>query len=169
MKKSILIICVLWMGIMPSWAQKYGHLNYGNVLTLMPEVKQADAQLEAFQKELVSKGERMAVEFRGNVAKFMTEQQSGILSPKEQQTKREALEKEQVAIEAYEQEIQRQVNLKREELLKPLTDKLDKAIEAVAKANGFTLVFDTGAFNAVLFGDESIDLFPMVKKELGVN
>ncbi|MFZ4427260.1 MAG: OmpH family outer membrane protein [Saprospiraceae bacterium] len=169
MKKSLLIICVLWMGIMPSWAQKYGHLNYGNVLTLMPEVKQADAQLEAFQKELVSKGERMAVEFRGNVAKFMTEQQSGILSPKEQQTKREALEKEQVAIEAYEQEIQRQVNLKREELLKPLTDKLDKAIEAVAKANGFTLVFDTGAFNAVLFGDESIDLFPMVKKELGVN
>jgi outer membrane protein len=135
----------------------------------MPEVKQADAQLEAFQKELVSKGERMAVEFRGNVAKFMTEQQSGILSPKEQQTKREALEKEQVAIEAYEQEIQRQVNLKREELLKPLTDKLDKAIEAVAKANGFTLVFDTGAFNAVLFGDESIDLFLMVKKELGVN
>jgi len=169
MKKSLLIICVLWMGIMPSWAQKYGHLNYGNVLTLMPEVKQADAQLEAFQKELVSKGERMAVEFRGNVAKFMTEQQSGILSPKEQQTKREALEKEQVAIEAYEQEIQRQVNLKREELLKPLTDKLDKAIAAVAKANGFTLVFDTGAFNAVLFGDESIDLFPMVKKELGVN
>jgi outer membrane protein len=169
MKKSLLIICVLWMGIMPSWAQKYGHLNYGNVLTLMPEVKQADAQLEAFQKELVSKGERMAVEFRGNVAKFMTEQQSGILSPKEQQTKREALEKEQVAIEAYEQEIQRQVNLKREELLKPLTDKLDKAIEAVAKANGFTLVFDTGAFNAVLFGDESIDLFLMVKKELGVN
>lgn len=169
MKKSLLIICVLWMGIMPSWAQKYGHLNYGNVLTLMPEVKQADAQLEVFQKELVSKGERMAVEFRGNVAKFMTEQQSGILSPKEQQTKREALEKEQVAIEAYEQEIQRQVNLKREELLKPLTDKLDKAIEAVAKANGFTLVFDTGAFNAVLFGDESIDLFPMVKKELGVN
>ncbi len=169
MKKSLLIICVLWMGIMPSWAQKYGHLNYGNVLTLMPEVKQADAQLEVFQKELVSKGERMAVEFRGNVAKFMTEQQSGILSPKEQQTKREALEKEQVAIEAYEQEIQRQVNLKREELLKPLTDKLDKAIEAVAKANGFTLVFDTGAFNAVLFGDESIDLFPMVKKELGIN
>jgi outer membrane protein len=169
MKNSVLMICLLLMGALPSWAQKYGHLNYGNVLTLMPEVKQADAQLEVFQKELVSKGERMAVEFRGNVAKFVTEQQSGILSPKEQQTKREALEREQAAIEAYEQEIQRQVNLKREELLKPLTDRLDKAIEAVAKANGFTLVFDTGAFNAVLYGAESIDLFPMVKKELGIN
>lgn len=169
MKKSIWIICLVLASLVSSQAQKYGHLNYGNVLTLLPEVKQADTQLEVFQKELVSKGERMAVEFRGNVAKFMTEQQSGILSPKEQQTKREALEKEQAAIEAYEQEIQRQVNLKREELLKPLTDKLDKTIEEVAKENGFTLVFDTGAFNAVLYGHDSVDLLSLVKKKLGLN
>jgi len=169
MKKSIWIICLLLGAVVSSQAQKYGHLNYGNVLTLLPEVKAADSQLEAFQKELVSKGERMAVEFKGNVAKYMTEQQSGILSPKEQQTKREALEKEQAAIEAYEQEIQRQVNLKREELLKPLTDKLDKTIEEVAKENGFTLVFDTGAFNAVLYGHDSVDLLALVKKKLGIN
>lgn len=169
MKKSIWIICLVLGALVSSQAQKYGHLNYGNVLTLLPEVKQSDTQLEVFQKELVSKGERMAVEFRGNVAKFMTEQQSGILSPKEQQTKREALEKEQAAIEAYEQEIQRQVNLKREELLKPLTDKLDKIIEEVAKENGFTLVFDTGAFNAVLYGHDSVDLLSLVKKKLGLN
>lgn len=169
MKKSFWVICLVLGAMVSSQAQKYGHLNYGNVLTLLPEVKQADSQLEVFQKELVAKGERMAVEFRGNVAKFVTEQQSGLLSPKEQQTKREVLEKEQAALEAYEQEVERQVNLKREELLKPLTDKLDKTIEEVAKENGFTLVFDTGAFNAVLYGHDSIDLLPLVKKKLGLN
>lgn len=168
MKKFGLMACLVLGVISAAWAQKYGHLNYGNALVLMPEVKEADTQLETFQKELVAKGERMAVEFQGNVAKFVTEQRSGILSPKEQETRRNALDQEQKAIEAYELEVQQKVNAKREELLTPLTEKLDKLIEEVAKENGFTLVFDTSAFNTVLYGHDSIDLLPMIRKKLGL-
>ncbi|MFC2096669.1 OmpH family outer membrane protein [Bacteroidota bacterium] len=47
-------------------------------------------------------------------------------------------------------------------------DKAQAAIEKVAKANGFTYVFDLGAGGLLYFSDQSIDILPLVKKELGI-
>lgn len=168
MKKILLIAFVLVGALTTSYAQKYGHLNFGNMLSLLPQTKTADEQLEAFQKGLVSKGELMAAEFKGNVAKYIAESQTGTMSPKIQQERQAALEKEQEAIKAYEAEVEQQVNAKREELLKPIVDLLEKTIQEVAKENGFTLVFDTGSFNAILHARDTDDLMPLVKKKLGI-
>ena len=46
--------------------------------------------------------------------------------------------------------------------------KAQNAIEAVAKANGFTYIFDISAGGIVYFSDNSIDVLPLVKKELGI-
>lgn len=168
MKKILLIAFVLVGALTTSYAQKYGHLNFGNMLSLLPQTKTADEQLAAFQQGLVSKGELMAAEFKGNVAKFIAESQTGTMSPKIQQERQATLEKEQEAIRAYEAEVEQQVNAKREELLKPIVDLLEKTIQEVAKENGFTLVFDTGSFNAILHARDTDDLMPLVKKKLGI-
>ncbi|MEY4106382.1 MAG: hypothetical protein RL181_724, partial [Bacteroidota bacterium] len=44
----------------------------------------------------------------------------------------------------------------------------EKTIQEVAKENGFTLVFDTGTFNAILHARDTDDLMPLVKKKLGI-
>lgn len=168
MKKILFVFLVLSAASTGLQAQKYGHLNFGNMLSLMPQTKEADEQLQAFQTGLVSKGELMAAEFKGNVAKFIAESQTGTMAPKVQQERQAALEKEQEAIRLYEQEVTDKVNAKREELLKPIVDLLEKTIQEVSKENGFTMVFDTGSFNAVLHAAETDDLLPLMKKKLGI-
>jgi outer membrane protein len=168
MKRILLIALLFAGGLSAAHGQKYGHLNFGNMLSLMPQTKTADEQLEAFQKGLVAKGEQMAVEFKGNVAKYIAESQTGTMSPKIQQERQAALQKEQDAIKAYEEDVARQVEAKREELLKPIVETLEKTIQEVAKENGFTLVFDTGTFNAILHARDTDDLMPLVKKKLGI-
>ena len=57
---------------------------------------------------------------------------------------------------------------KEAELFQPIMDKAQAAIEKVSKSNGFTYVFDISAGGVVYFSEKSIDILPLVKKELGI-
>ncbi len=149
-------------------AQKYGHLNYGNLLSAMPEVKTANTELETYRQQLITRGEAMAKKFQENYTKFVADVQSGDLAPVTQTQRQQALEQEQQSILAYEQEVAQKVEQKRQELLMPIIDKMNNAIEAVAKENGYVLIFDTSVFNAILFADASEDVLGKVKAKLGL-
>ena len=61
-----------------------------------------------------------------------------------------------------------QLQQKEAELFQPVMEKAQAAIEKVAKANGFTYVFDLGAGGLLYFSEQSVDILPLVKKELGI-
>ncbi len=149
-------------------AQKYGHLNFGNLIAQMPETKSADSDLEAFQRQLVAKGEDMATAFQEKYSQFMSDVQNGVLSPVQQQERQQELQQEQQEIMGYEQEIRQQVQTKQQELLEPIITKAEEAIQAVAQENGYVMVFDTSNFNAVLFAQDSDDLMSLVMAKLGL-
>ena len=46
----------------PAFAQKFGYLNSQALLSELPEVKQADANLQALQAQLEKKGQQMVSE-----------------------------------------------------------------------------------------------------------
>lgn len=149
-------------------AQKYGHCNFGSLVSLMPGTKAADTELEAFQKQLVAKGEEMAKAFQEKVTKFYQDQQSGDFTPKVISEREQALQQEQQSIMAYEQEIQQKLSEKREELLKPLVEQVEASIAKIAKANGYNMIFDTSVFNSVLFAADTVDITEQVKQDLGI-
>lgn len=167
MKKLFVLFLLCGFTIAMS-AQKYGHLNFGNVLSLMPETKGADEALKKFQQEMVSKGDTMAKRFQEKYIAAAKDAQEGKMSPQQQQVKEAELKKEQETIVAYQQEVQQKVQAKREELLKPIVDKADKAIADIAKANGYVMIFDTSVFNAILFAQDTEDIFPLIKTKLGL-
>jgi outer membrane protein len=168
MKKIVLMVAMSLAVAGTAVAQKYGHCNFGSLVSAMPGTKEADSQLEAYQKQLISKGEEMAKAFQEKVAKYYQDQQSGDFTPKALADREQALQKEQQDLRNYEQEIQQKLAAKREELLKPLVDEVEAAISKVAKANGFNMIFDTSVFNAVLFAADSVDITDQVKAELGI-
>ena len=90
------------------------------------------------------------------------------IPPAQQAPQEAALQKEQQEIMAYEQEVMQLVDAKRQELLKPIFDKAQNAINDVAKSNGYIMVFDTSIPNAVLFVQDSDDIMAMVKTKLGI-
>ncbi len=172
--KKILIpafaLIAYFAGLSGAAAQgRYGHVNLGNIVSLMAETKAADAQLEALQKQIVAKGEKMATDFQAKVQAFYQAANSGSMAPAEQQKQQAALEQEQQSLMAYEQTSLQQVNQKRAELIAPIVEKAKDAISRVAKANGFVAVFDTSAvYNGILFAAESEDITDLVKKDLGI-
>ncbi len=168
MKKVVLMFFVLMLTGITGIAQKYGHVNFGTLISLLPETKAADQALLDYQKQLVAKGEEMAKAFQGKYEVFVKDVQSGNLTPVQQQTRQEELQKEQQDIIKYEQDLQQMAQSKRDELLKPIVDKAQKAIDDLAKENGYVMIFDTSIFNSVLFAQESDDLMPALKARLGI-
>ncbi len=168
MKKIFFIVLLFAAVSFQASAQKYGHLNFGNLIAAMPDTKAADTQLETYQKDLVTKGENMVKAFQEKYGQFVSDVQSGALAPKDQQTKQMALQKEQQTILDYENEVIQKVQEKRQELLKPIIDKAQKAIDDYAKTNGYEMIFDTSVFNAVLFVQDGDDLMAAIKAKLGL-
>lgn len=166
--KLFLLLFILAASISTSFAQKYGHLNTGNLLEQMTEVKSADSEMEAYQKQLITKGEEMAKAFEAKYRKFAGEVQQGIHSPVQQQKLETELQKEQQAIVDYEQEVRQKVAQKREQLLGPILDKVNTAISNVGKEQGYAMIFDSSIPNVLLFVEDADDVIGKVKAKLGM-
>jgi outer membrane protein len=164
-------ILSLFLGIVVScglYAQKFGHVNTAQILEIMPEVDIADKQLAAFQEGLIKGGEAKAATFEADYKKYLDDVNSGVLS-KVQQTDRETtLTKQQQEIQQYERQVQLQVLQKREELLKPILQKIDEAIQAEGKEGQYTFIFDSSVQGALLYAPDADDLMAAVKKRLGL-
>jgi len=149
-------------------AQKYGHLNSGNLLVQMPETKKADEELRAYQDSLVKKGEEMANALKEHFAQVNDDYNKGLLSPLQAQKKQEELEKKKDELSKYQQEVTDKVGKKREELFTPILDKVQVAIDAVGKENGYKIIFDSSIPNVILFAVDTDNVEALVKAKLGL-
>jgi outer membrane protein len=70
-------------------------------------------------------------------------------------------------IQNFQQQAQAALEQQEQELITPIIDKAKKAIEQVAKENGYTYVFDT-SIGAVLYWEESDNILALVKKKLNL-
>lgn len=163
---SLLLFCSV-VAVASMSAQKYGYINSTMLLTELPDVKAADAELQTYQKQLISKGEQMVKSFETKYTQYSTEAQSGEFSPLQVQQKEAELAEEQKKIQEYEITVQNQIGAKREELYKPILEKVRVAVDELGKAQGYTMIFDTSG-GALLYAEESSDLMAAVKAKLGL-
>jgi outer membrane protein len=169
MKKVLLVIILLaGMCFQVDAQQKFGHLNSSQLLTEMPEIKAANTNLETYQKQLMSKGQKMLTDLQTKVQAYRQEYESGALSALEAQKKEAEMQADNEAIRQYEVDMQQKVAAKRETLYKPLLDKVKAAIEKVGKEKGYTMIFDTSIPGAIVHAQMSDDITALIKTELGL-
>ncbi|MBI1228170.1 MAG: hypothetical protein GC192_23250 [Bacteroidetes bacterium] len=149
-------------------AQKFGHLNTGNLLVQIPATKAADEKLKILQDSLVAAGQAHAKVAQEEYMAFAKEYQAGNIPPVEAQKKQAEFEKKEQELAQLEDDISNQLAQKRQELLGPILDQLEKAVNEVGKEGGYTMIFDTSVFNAVLFAKDSDDIEPLVKAKMGL-
>lgn len=169
MKKRTFILVLLLTGLFAtSFAQskaKFGHIDYGAVIKLIPGVDTAQTVLENFQKELQTEGEQMAAEFKKKQAEFEALASNPSTAPAILKIKKDDLEKQYKRIEDFSNLMQEEIQKKQLELLKPFQDALLKAIEKVAKEGNFTYIFDT---STLINYEKGEDIGPKVKEVLGI-
>lgn len=168
MKKVLFFAAILWVGLLQVQAQRYGHLNLGNIISVMPEAKAANGQLEVYQDSIVAKGQELAKAFETDYIAFLKAGQEGTLTPKQQAEQEASLRQRQEQLVALEQQLPAIMEQERNKLLEPIIDKAMAAVEAVAKENNFAMIFDTSIFGAILFAEETEDVFDLVKAKLGI-
>ena len=170
MKKLILILvtAISVCGIaLPAQAQKFGHINFEELVTAMPEKAEAQKTIEKEYNEMKGIIESMSVEFNKKYLAYNAQQDT--LSKASKQLLEQELQDMQNRITQYQSNAESQLTQRQQELMQPLLDKAEAAIKTVATREGFLYIFDTSTGSQVLFhSDKSIDLMPMVKKELGI-
>ena len=146
-------------------AQKFGYINSAAVLAELPEVQQMRSNLEGLQTQLQKKGQQMLADYQAKQQDAVTKQKNGTMSPVEEKQILEDLQKKEQEIMKFEQEMQQKLGSKEQELLNPILEKVNNAIQAVAKENSFQFIFDTSS-GVLLYADESQDITTMVKAKL---
>lgn len=154
---------------MSAQAQKFGFVNSGAILEGMPQVKEAESNLEALGKQLQAKGEKMMQDFQLKYQELQRKVDAGEITPKAQEAESAALEEQRQSILAYDQDMQKQLSDKRDSLLSPILAQIKTAIDAVAKDNGYTYIFDgSPGVGVILYADESTNITALVKTKLGI-
>ena len=167
--KKVLVILTLVCSTFAAQAQtKVGDINSSNLLEMLPEADSIQKQLaqvqEMWQRILAEKETEAKTKY--NALMIIIDKPSVSNSEKEIKTQEvENLQKQY-------QELQKRANddlqIKQEELLSPLLEKVKKTISEVAKANGYAYVMDTTEGSGIIYSDSSFDLMPLVKAKLGV-
>jgi len=169
MKKTIVLLlfafCLAGTASAQIKVNKLGYINTLELLSLMPEVGPADAELEKYANELDGLYSKMLQEYQSKVSEIQNTVDN--MSEDMKQVKAQELADMEKRIGQFEESSSTKLNKKKETLYKPILDLADKAIKEVAKENGFTYIFDSSV-GAIIFADESDDILPLVKAKLGL-
>lgn len=168
MRKAGLLICSFFMLWVNSFAQqKYGHINSQEIQESMPEYKQLLATLDRKRAEQEKSLKNMYAQYQKGMEELQQFGPDLMVAVREE--KMLELQKLQQDIETLQQTADAQLDQLHIKLLKPLNDKYLKIVNAVAKENGYTYIFDIATGSVVYYPESSGDITDLVKKKMGIN
>ena len=169
MKKTLIAIvaCLFLCGgnAMAQKNIKLGHINSNDLMQIMPGRDSAQAVLQQEVTGLEEQLKSMQSEMEKRYNEYM-EKQSG-WTELIRNTKQRELQDMGTRIQEFQENAQKQLQQREQDLLKPIIDRAKKAISDVAAEGGYTYVLDSGTA-AVLYSQDSDDIMPLVKKKLGL-
>ena len=165
MKKLIIAVAFLFVGLYANAQQKIGYINSQELISLMPEAKKVSADIEAYKKTFTDQMMSMQKELE---TKYKSYQEGAkTMSEPIRTVKEKELQDLQGRMGSFEQTANEKIEGKLQELLSPVNDKAQKAIEAVAKEKGYTYIFDTSA-SGIVYALPSDNILDAVKVKLGI-
>ena len=158
MKKLLLIVTISVFAINVTQAQKFAYVDTDYILNKIPEFKQSQDKLDAlssdWQKEIETKYSEVEQMYRSY-------QQEQVLLTDEMRVKREeAIIKKEGQAKKLQQKYfgpEGQLYLKRQELVKPIQDKVYDAIQQLAANNKYQVVFDSSSDLIMLYKNNNLD------------
>ena len=162
-KLSVLFAAVMmFFAVGVAKAQKVASMDYEVVLSGMSETKKMTADLDAFSKVKSQELNKQAEAFQKEVQQYQAD--AAKLTEAQRSAKEAELQKKQQNLQQLQATAQNDLATKRDAAVKPIIDKLNRAVEKVAKANGYDFIIDSSA----LINKGGPDATPAVKKELGL-
>jgi outer membrane protein len=147
---------------------KLGHINSQLLFSAMPESDSAQKKLERSAKQMQATLEELQVEFNKKYEEYIKLGNDASTSDLILRTKEEELQSLQQRVQNFQQQAEEDISKQRAQLFQPIQDKAIKAVNEVARENGFTYIFDTAGGSIVFSSEDSQDILSLVKKKLGL-
>jgi len=168
--RALLLTLVLFFGTGFAMSQKYGYIDSDYILSKMPEYQEAKEQLDKLADRWTKEIEKMYDVLNMKKENFAREE---VLLPSEERKKREEelkkLETEAMQMQKTRFGVNGDYFQKRQELIKPIQDRVFEAMQEVASKRNYSFVFDKANQSNLIFADSKYDLSSSVLKELGVS
>ena len=164
--KKVAIAIVLFVGAvsMTQAQSKTAHINVTELLSQMPEMKAAQAELKKLEETYRADIQSSMEQLQSKYTQYNNEASS--MSQEENQKRALELQGFERNIGEAQQAAQQELAKKQAELFEPISEKAKAAIEKVAAAQGFDYVLDASPGSGVIVATGK-DLLADVKQELG--
>jgi outer membrane protein len=165
MKQTQWIAALLLLSLpLISTAQRLAYVDVNAILESMPEYQKAQESLDKLATQWRQEIAKQQDEVKGMYSKYQAEQ---VLMSEDMKKKREEeiMNKEKEVREAQRIKFGPEGALfkKREELVKPIQDRVYNAITQFAEEKGFEFIFEKGSASGMLFADPKYDKTEDVK------
>jgi outer membrane protein len=168
MKKIFFILAIILSGYTVSVAQKFAYVDTQYILDNLPEFTEAQAQLDElsgqWQKEIEAKFAEVDKMYKDYQAQM-------VLLPDDMKKKKEQeiVDKEKDAKNLQKQRFGKDGDLfkKRQELVKPVQEKVYNAIQEIATSANYVLILDKSGALTILYANPKYDISDEVLDNLG--
>jgi outer membrane protein len=168
--KKIIVIAILFIASFQVQAQRYCVVDSKYILENLPEYKQAQTKLDEVSAQWQKDIDAKLLDVDRMYKSYQAEQ---VMLSDDMKKKREdeIIKKEKEAKELQKKRFGFEGDLfkRRQELVKPVQDKVYNSIQKLATSKGYDIIFDKSADLSVFYSDSKIDKSDDILKDLGVS
>ncbi len=150
-------------------AQRFGYIDTDFILSKMPDYKKAQDEInslsEAWEKDIQENKRKID----GMYSSFQAEQV--LLTEEMKKERTDAIQKKEAALKEYQKKVfgfGGLFFLKKQELIKPIQDKVWDAVDKVCKENNLAIMFDKAGELVMIYTDPRHDYTDFVLDHLGL-
>jgi len=169
MIKNFILSALFIAATVGSSAQRYAIIDSKYILQKLPEYKTAQQRLDQFSEQWQQEIDRKSAELDKMYKNYDAEQ---VMLSDELKKKREDelfnKEKELRDLQKKRYGYEGDIFKKRQELIKPIQDRVYNAVQRLAAAKSYDFILDKSEGITVIFADPKLDKSDDVLRELGV-
>ena len=156
MNKKPAFLVVLVILLLPYFAEsqsKIGFVISEQIMQNFPEAQAVSKELAEIRKISIDTLEVLQKELQYKVADY--QQKEGLMSGEAKKKVQKELYDMDTKLKDITQKKSEELKTKNEELMRPVVEKINNAIEYIAKEEGFTVILDK---NMLLYGNQQINI-----------
>lgn len=163
--KKLIVLSILALGVMTqTFAQKFGHANFEEIVSMLPERAAAEKEVQDLQQTLEGRLNSMYETYQSKAAEFQTD----TISQAVRRSLQQELQDLERRIQEFQQTASTEIQTKQNELMSKMFEKVRVAATEVGKANAYTYIFDSSPSTGVLLYAGGEDVTPLIKTQLGI-
>lgn len=162
--KQIITVAILLFSLANIAQTKVGTINNEYILSKMDEIKDVEKEMKVYSNQLDSTIQAKYSEYKTKLDKY-NEEEADMNDVMKKIKQNEIVDMEE-DLQKLQQNSSKMLQIKQDELLRPLYNKIGNALEVIVEKEGFTQVFDEN--NSIIYIDPEFDLTLKVMKSMGI-